>query len=978
MALDGTGSLAFVTTASYNPTSASFSSVLTSVSSSNQQLSASYIALSGSYNIFSGSASTRITTVSSSQQDISASLLQVSASYIALSGSYNIFSGSASTIITNVSSSQQDISASLLQVSASYIALSGSYNIFSGSASTIITNVSSSQQQISASLLNVIATYATTGSNSFRANQSITGSLVVSSTITAQTLVVQTVTSSIVYSSGSNNFGNQLANTQTFTGSVNITGSLALAGNITSNGTAVVLGSGTSNYLPKFTAASTIGNSLVVDNGTNIGIGTTNPTAGRLQINVSDTTTAAHFQIVDGTTTLADSFVTNFRNANDGDGRYSLSRWQVQNAVGNDQIGFIGVQSITGAGAYTPNIVFGQRTGVSTYATRMTLDSSGNLGLGVTPSAWSLGKGFDINGGMGLLSVSNASFVLNNAYYNGGWIYKASSFAQNFVLNNDGSFQFNIAPSGSANAAITFTQAMTLTAAGELLINTTSDAGDWKLQVNGSAYFTNTNSVGYTYVTIGNSGASGRSYDIGVGGNGVGSPYQNSFYVFDNVANQPRFYINSTGAATFSSNITNVSALYVRASGNSDLPFINFSNADGVYNWGRIGGLLQGDGDGSLYFQTKQGGSLGTRLTITSTGAATFSSTIQTNGNVYILPTLTGGGAGGGLYLGVYPDTQYSKQAILVERYKSASGNYGRGSLHFCNRDTADANLPTLADSKMIITSDGNVLIGTGTTPEGPLDVYKSNSAGLGGHILLRNNGAAVGNETAVLFVDGGVGSTRAAISSTTENAPYLGDIKFKTGAGSYASLTTRMTITGAGVVQITNTSDAQLSLSSGGTSAYVKFANSAGDTWGIGNSFSGANTDFQLYNFTTTAYGFRVSRGGIYANTTATAANVQIDSNGYFARSTSSSKYKNSITNYDKGLDILNQLRPVYYKGNNDGDTIFAGLIAEEVHDLGLTEFVQYAEDGTPDALAYGNMVSLLIKGMQELKAEIELLKTK
>ena len=93
--------------------------------------------------------------------------------------------------------------------------------------------ISSSQQQISASLLNVVANYATTGSNSFRANQSITGSLVVSSTITAQTLVVQTVTSSIVYSSGSNNFGNQLANTQTFTGSVNITGSL----NVVTTGT---------------------------------------------------------------------------------------------------------------------------------------------------------------------------------------------------------------------------------------------------------------------------------------------------------------------------------------------------------------------------------------------------------------------------------------------------------------------------------------------------------------------------------------------------------------------------------------------------------------------------------------------------------------------------------------------------------------------------------------------------------------------
>ena len=181
----------------------------------------------------------------------------------------NLLQGTGSTgfattsSLLAVSSSQQQISASLLTLTASYAALSssytalsGSYNTFSGSASTRVSQIES--------------VYATTGSNSFRANQSITGSLVVSSTITAQTLVVQTVTSSIVYSSGSNLFGNQLSNNQTFTGSVNITGSLALAGNITSNGTAVVLGSGTTNYLPKFTALSTIGDSAITDNGTTV------------------------------------------------------------------------------------------------------------------------------------------------------------------------------------------------------------------------------------------------------------------------------------------------------------------------------------------------------------------------------------------------------------------------------------------------------------------------------------------------------------------------------------------------------------------------------------------------------------------------------------------------------------------------------------------------------------------------------------
>ena len=52
---------------------------------------------------------------------------------------------------------------------------------------------------------------------------------------------------------------------------------------------------------------------------------------------------------------------------------------------------------------------------------------------------------------------------------------------------------------------------------------------------------------------------------------------------------------------------------------------------------------------------------------------------------------------------------------------------------------------------------------------------------------------------------------------------------------------------------------------------------------------------------------------------------------------------------------------------------TLFGGLIAEEVHDVGLTEFVQYNEEGEPDALAYSNMVSLCIKAIQEQQTLIE-----
>lgn len=46
-----------------------------------------------------------------------------------------------------------------------------------------------------------------------------------------------------------------------------------------------ITGTGTTNYIPKFTASGTVGNSLIYDNGTDIGIGTTTPTAGgRLQV----------------------------------------------------------------------------------------------------------------------------------------------------------------------------------------------------------------------------------------------------------------------------------------------------------------------------------------------------------------------------------------------------------------------------------------------------------------------------------------------------------------------------------------------------------------------------------------------------------------------------------------------------------------------------------------------------------------------
>jgi trimeric autotransporter adhesin len=116
----------------------------------------------------------------------------------------------------------------------------------------------------------------------------------------------------------------------------------------------------------------------------------------------------------------------------------------------------------------------------------------------------------------------------------------------------------------------------------------------------------------------------------------------------------------------------------------------------------------------------------------------------------------------------------------------------------------------------------------------------------------------------------------------------------------------------------------------------------------------------------------------GAYTYTTAAAANMYVDTTGQFFRSTSSLRYKNTVNDTIHGLSELMTLRPVTYKGNNDGDTVFGGLIAEEVHDAGLTEFVEYNDENQPDSLAYGNMVSLCIKAIQEQQTIIDDLKSR
>lgn len=109
-----------------------------------------------------------------------------------------------------------------------------------------------------------------------------------------------------------------------------------------------------------------------------------------------------------------------------------------------------------------------------------TLVTTGNVGLGVSPSAWGSGfKAFEFGNsatqtGALFSNNTNDTWFVSNAYFNGSnFIYKSSGYAT-AVEQIFGAHKWYTAPSGTAGNAISFTQAMTLDGSGNLMLGVTS------------------------------------------------------------------------------------------------------------------------------------------------------------------------------------------------------------------------------------------------------------------------------------------------------------------------------------------------------------------------------------------------------------------------------------------------------------------------------------------------------------------------
>ena len=141
--------------------------------------------------------------------------------------------------------------------------------------------------------------------------------------------------------------------------------------------------------------------------------------------------------------------------------------------------------------------------------TRMTLNANG-LGLGVTPSAWGTGyKAIQLASSQStaLMGSGNQTELTTNAFFDSAWKYQgAGTVAASRYSQQSGVHYWFNAAAGAANSAITWTQAMTLDASGNLGVGTTSPASYGNLAVFGSGNGIVAVGQGVSYTTLQSNG----------------------------------------------------------------------------------------------------------------------------------------------------------------------------------------------------------------------------------------------------------------------------------------------------------------------------------------------------------------------------------------------------------------------------------------------------------------------------------------
>jgi hypothetical protein len=387
--------------------------------------------------------------------------------------------------------------------------------------------------------------------------------------------------------------------------------------------------------------------------------------------------------------------------------------------------------------------------------------------------------------------------------------------------------------------------------------------------------------------------------------------------------------IASTGAATFSSSLSVGAALTGRLS-------------------------VRGTTSDATAYALEAGNSSGNTLfAIRNDGAATFSSTIQSGGDISLM----------------------NASGDISVRMKDSGGNADRVLLRQATTNNVyvgdiDANGGQLimranGNDAINITSGGNVQIGGTTNNNGNISINSTNP-------VICFGTSSSGPDVALVGTAGGANYhiTGSAIGDFCVRPIATGNLLFGTSASAGAASSERMRITSGGQVLVGKTTnstrlsgatvEAEGTFYSGGSQAGYFFEDRSNATYWYG-WYSAANTNVFFYN----------------GNAGANIASINPSTGAYTALSDINKK--KDFESSTIGLNEVLGLKPTLYRMKSDesDNQKELGFIAQEVKEFIPQAYVESGKDEDKFiGLNYNAIVAALVKSVQELKAEIDLLK--